>query len=841
MTSTTKPLQTALQYFGRGWRVIPVHHPLPDGGCSCGRSDCGKPGKHPCPKAWQKAETPMGEKEIRYWWKRDPSFNIGICTGTLSGGLLYLDIDQHTPSADGRKALADLETRFGPLPSTLTQRTGGGGEGRLFLANPEDLAKIKNRAGAASIAPGLDLRVSGGQFVAPPSLHSSGKRYEWVNPDTPVAMAPEWFVQLCISSCSGQEKPSSPPVSQVRPPSPPKTDPHDPKRNYCIAALERACEAIRAAPPGGRNNTLNDQSYGIGQIVAAGGLDQAEAEEALVNAAEGAGLTRGEAGATVRSGLSSGGKSPRDLSEVGNHSRETPSSSHSAGDDPRSLFNPARATDLGNAERFISLCGKNVRYCKGLGWLIWDGKRWLKDADDKVVELYKTMIPSIYQEAVDARDVNLRQSLARWAISSERQKQISGCLFMARSDRALYVQNADLFDGNKWLLNVQNGTLDLSTGRLREARRDDLNTRLTPIAYDHTAQCPTWKQFLSEIMQGDAEMVAYLQRVIGYTLTGETREQCWFFLHGAGQNGKSTLVGILGKLMGEYGIKTEIETFMASKMDRKAGAPSPDIAAMAGSRYVFASETEEGRRLAVGKIKDMVSGEPVTARQLHKDPFQFTPLWKLWISGNHRPTIPDTTFSTWRRLKLIPFNYRVPDEKKDGSLGDKLTDELPGILKWAVDGCLDWQKHGMREPEAVKTATSNYRNSQDVVAAFIDECCFIPASRPWDVQTSAKDLYHAYTEWAHQSGERSVNQRRFGEALSERGFERFRGGKDGGHRWRGIGMRSLDPFNSTDPSDPSDLKNNNLPYKSCMEEDYLKRGQKGQKGQQNDDDEGEVL
>ncbi|MFZ4773714.1 MAG: DNA primase family protein [Terrimicrobiaceae bacterium] len=305
--------------------------------------------------------------------------------------------------------------------------------------------------------------------------------------------------------------------------------------------------------------------------------------------------------------------------------------------------------------------------------------------------------------------------------------------------------------------------------------------------------------FLNQIMRGSQDLVRFLQKAIGYTLTGIVKEQCWFFLYGRGHNGKSTLIDVISKLLGEYTGKTGIETFLP-KFQQQAGN-TPEIAALDGARFVYASETEEGKSLAAGRIKDMTGGEQISAMPKYRDPYNFYPVWKIWISGNHKPTIKDTTISTWRRIRMVPFSVQIPEQEQDQDLPVKLERELSGILKWAVEGCLAWQREGLRPCKEILAATAEYQNSQDILAAFVAERCYIPEKTPWTVKTSSMNLYKAYTEWCEASGERPKSQTKFGEALDEKGFNRARDGR-GAIIWEGIGL--FENMNTSEGSEGSE-------------------------------------
>ncbi len=313
----TTQLEYALFYLSFGWRPIPIHRVMADGSCSCGRAECAAIGKHPVPTGWQDIKKPMGEKELRYWFKRDPQFNVGLCTGAQSGGLLYLDIDTHHADSNGFDSLAKIESKYGKLPFTLAQKTGGGGEGRFFTVSSDLLAKIKNKAGKASIAPGLDLRVSGGQTVVPPSLHHSGRRYEWIDETAEIAAAPAWFIEMCIHETSNTSTtaPAATPAKKLN-----GTEKNT--RKYCLAALENARQRLLEAKTGERNESLNQEAFAIGTLIQHGGLYLEEAKNALYQAATSIGLADHEARATINSGLSSGMKQPKDLSDIGTGTKQ---------------------------------------------------------------------------------------------------------------------------------------------------------------------------------------------------------------------------------------------------------------------------------------------------------------------------------------------------------------------------------------------------------------------------------------------------------------------------------------------------------------------------------------
>lgn len=271
-------------------------------------------------------------------------------------------------------------------------------------------------------------------------------------------------------------------------------------------------------------------------------------------------------------------------------------------------------------------------------------------------------------------------------------------------------------DTHPWLLNVANGTLDLRTGQLRPADRADLLTKAAPVVYAPTATCPQWEAFLDRILGGDKELIRYVQKAASYSLTGLDTEECFFVLHGVGQNGKSTLVETLSALLGtDYAQQATPDLLMQKKQDRHA----TELAVLRGARLVASVETGQGKRLNESLIKSMTGGDRIRANFMHQETFEFRPEFKVWLSTNHKPVITGTDLGIWQRIRLIPFNVQIPDNERDGAFKTRLRESaaLSGILNWAIEGALLWQQEGLKPPQAVTEATQAYREEMDVLAA----------------------------------------------------------------------------------------------------------------------------
>ena len=452
-------------------------------------------------------------------------------------------------------------------------------------------------------------------------------------------------------------------------------------------------------------------------------------------------------------------------------------------------------TDLGNARRLVDQHGENIRYDHSFGaWFTWDGRRFQQDTTGQIWQRAKATARSIYHEAAECLDDRGRSELAKHAKASEARGRLESMIVLAQTEAEVAV-TAEVWDRNPWLLNCQNGTLDLKTGALLPHRREDCCTRLAPVDYDPDAPCPLWQRSLAR-WQPQEDVRAFLQRAVGYSLTGETLEEVLFFTYGQGKNGKSKFTETLQALLSEYGVKAAAETFMLKKSDR--GAATPELIALIGRRFVSVSEVEGGQSFSESLLKDMTGGDTMTARPLYRNEINFRPLFKLWFYGNVRPRIDGTDDGIWRRMMLIPFKVTIPKEEQDKHLLPKLLAELPGILNWALAGCRQWQAEGLNPPPSVLSATDEYRQDMDTIGAFLEEKC----ARAEKYTVRAAEIYEAYTEWSKAAGEKPVTQNAFGHSLTQRGMERFRTGS--GFKWRGMALRGPD-------EDEDDEKGQNRP------------------------------
>jgi putative DNA primase/helicase len=380
-------------------------------------------------------------------------------------------------------------------------------------------------------------------------------------------------------------------------------------------------------------------------------------------------------------------------------------------------------------------------------WRRWDGARWARDETLAVYDLARAICRRAAERALGGSE-----ALGRVAMHVASAQKVSAVERLARSDRR-HAREPAIFDADPWALNTPGGVVDLHSGWLRPHQRDDHITKVT--AATPAGDCPRWLAFLHQITQGDAEVIAYIQRWAGYMLTGETREHAFLFGFGPGGNGKGVLVNTLAAALGDYATTAPMETFMQTAHERHP----TDLAGLRGARLVVAQETEAGRALAEAKLKALTGGDRISARFMRGDFFEFTPAFKLVMVGNHRPVIRSPDEAMRRRLHLLPLTFR-PDHPDD-DLPRKLRGELSGILAWAVEGCLAWQREGLGMPRVVREATAEYFAEQDLLLQWLAERC--EPDRPSSAPSSG--LYRDWKAWAEARGEQAGTGKAFSAAL----------------------------------------------------------------------------
>jgi P4 family phage/plasmid primase-like protien len=430
---------------------------------------------------------------------------------------------------------------------------------------------------------------------------------------------------------------------------------------------------------------------------------------------------------------------------------------------------PSQGTEDMLAVDFTSRNAEDWRYVAAWGqWLHWDGSRWRVEDTLRAFDLARSV----------CREAAVRESNPNIAARIACAATVAAVERLAKADRR-HAATVDQWDGHPWLLNTPGGVVDLETGNMRPHERTDYFTKAT--AATPEADCPLWLKFLDDVTGGNTDLKAYLSRIVGYALTGTTREHALFFLYGTGGNGKGVFLNTLAEVLGDYSMTANSDTFLESKGDRHP----TDLAALRGARMVIASEVDQGRRWAESKLKSLTGGDTISARFMRQDFFEFKPQFKLFIAGNHKPAIRSVDEAIRRRLHLVPFTVTIPHEKRDKGLQERLLAERDGILAWAVQGCLEWQKTGLRPPEAVLGATADYFTQEDALGRWIEEAC---VKEPNATVTTA-DLFAAWKTWAETGGEFVGSMKRFAAELEARGFARWQDPQTRRKGFRGLALR----------------------------------------------------
>ena len=412
-------------------------------------------------------------------------------------------------------------------------------------------------------------------------------------------------------------------------------------------------------------------------------------------------------------------------------------------------------TDLGNSKRFITQCGHLCRYVYHFReWYVWNGLVWEKDQNGGIMRLAKNVVENMTAESRSGP-----QELVQHAKKSESFAAIKNMVQLAKSE--LYIDPSDL-DRHHWLFNVTNGTIDLRTGQLMAAKQEHLMTQQATIEHREDAKAVRWMDFLQQIMNGNEELIKFIQRAAGYSLTGSVSEQVIFFLYGDGQNGKSTFLSILSAMMGSYARTLLARSLMVKKYD----GINNDIAALKGARLVVTSEGEQDQYLAEALIKQLTGGDQRKARFLFGEYFEYEPTDKIWFMTNHKPVIKGRDAGIWRRILLIPFAVAIAAEDQDKQLKEKLMNELPGILNWAIEGCLEYQRHGLNPPQGILAASKAYMAEMDLVNQFVEETCEVEAGS----KVRLKELYGRYIEWSKIRGTHILGCKKFQQELKVHGY-----------------------------------------------------------------------
>jgi putative DNA primase/helicase len=438
-----------------------------------------------------------------------------------------------------------------------------------------------------------------------------------------------------------------------------------------------------------------------------------------------------------------------------------------------------RLTDLGNAKRFTNIISEDIRYCHGR-WYIWDGTRLEEDDLQKIYLYAQKVIDQLREEAKNTIDKEERKKIWNHMIQLESLHRIESMIKLTESQEEIAIAVDDL-DKNPFLFNCANGILDID-GRIKPHAFEEMITKLSQVKINPKAKFTAWEKFLIEILP-DKEIREFLQRAVGYSMTGSIVEQVLFFAYGTGSNGKSTFFHIISKVFGDYFNQLPVESLMASKNEQHPTV----LADLRGIRFVLASEPEDGRRFNEGLLKQITGGEKIVARRMREDFYKFDSTAKLWIMGNHKPNIRGTDHAIWRRIRLIPFTVTIPKEKQDKDLWEKLELEKEGILMWCINGLLEWSKRGLDAPKGILAATEEYRIEMDILQEFINDELEVVINN----FERHSDIYARYSEVTQKANERLISSRALIQKLREKGYKDVRRSANVLY-WEGIKLRIKD-------------------------------------------------
>lgn len=676
---------------------------------------CDPKTKAPLIQGGHKSAT-MDAIQIRKWWKKWPDAMIGMPTGPASG-VWVLDIDEMNTFIAGAKIA---------LPHTLTVVTGNG-EHRYWawdISRPVKNAQKTMKDGAACWPfpelPGADARGDGGYVIVPPSIHPSGRAYLWNNV-VPPATPPAALIR-CVTNRAHAT--AQRPAKQAGTALDRKAETKGPAQ-----ILKEECESVRAAQNGSQEATLNSAGLKIGRLVGFGKLPYEDAMKSLLQAAQ-----------AMPSYNSDHPWTPENLGQkvakaIGDGAKKARAEQKAA----------SQPSEVECAVEFIKLNKDKVRYnCTANKWLVWSGFHWKDDS--------KNLVQNRIQELV--------RRMSGGDKSCCRSAFISGVKKLASADPAITVVQEE-FDADPFLLGTPGGTVELKTGKLRPARPTDLITRVTATG-PRDAPPKKWLEFIDQVTGGDSDFKNYLQKLVGYCLTGAVKEQTLFFFAGEGQNGKSVFFIILTKIWADYARTAAIDTFTASPFARH----TTDLASLAGARLTTASESSGHKSWDESLIKQVTGGETISARLMRQDNFTFTPQFKLLFAGNQPPQLNNVNKATKRRFHMIPFNFTPLQPDLD--LESKLLTERAEILSWAIEGCRMWQQHGLAKPAAVTEATESYLEDQDVFGEWLEQTCDLGCR---NAEESSKDLWASWSDFAKRAGENPGSRRYMANMLKSKGFQ----------------------------------------------------------------------
>lgn len=660
--------------------------------------------KKPCIKDWPKLATTDLVRLLR--WSNDfPKANFAALCGEASN-ILVVDIDTKN-GQQGLKSWTDFAAER--AVKTFTVRTPSGGKHLYFRWDSSlDFTKIQE------LLPGVEAIGNRQCVTIPGGLYAAGGEYV-IEKNVPIARAPEWLVEKII-----QFKPKPTPAPQPE-------------------ETEKGAGKPEKIPDGQRTRFLTSQagkyrSQGLGREAIYNKLIQDFRDHCETKTPLKGGTPQKIAGIAE-----SYAKYPAGLSDTW--------------------------TDLANARRFVALCTDRLIYCAPHArWYFWDGQRFAEDRTNRVLSLSKELIRGLYVEASEIQEDRARKAFVKGALSLEQKNKILSMTDLARDELAVVPED---LDANPALFNIANGVLDLPENKVIPHSPSMKITKLSDVKFEKGAECPLWLKHLATCFSDDLDLIRYFQKLVGYTLCGENSEQIFVFVYGPGETGKSTTVNIIEKLLGDYAVRTAIETFLQQRQSEHPAS----LYAMIGARLIIAQEPGKGRKWNEARINELSGERKISARRMRADPEQVSITGKIWISSNNKPRVDDTD-AFWRRIKLLPFDYKIPPALRVLDYDKVMWEaEASGILNWSLRGYRAWQEEGLQPtPARVQNSINSYRDDADVLKEFIDG----KIEKIQGAKIGAQKLYDAYRQWTNENGLKAFSNKKFPTELEERGCTRKR-------------------------------------------------------------------
>ena len=717
--------------------------------------------------------------QIRAWWKKWPEARVGLLAGARNG-LTVLDVDVKN-GKDGTESLKNMGLSDLAAITPFRVRTPSGGWHLLFEYTPN----VKSTVG--KIGEGLDVRNDNTFIIAPYSLKDD-KRYE-VKGDHIYRHSKFPAIPAAIMSRAplrdDDEEDLLGTLVTIQKASPWQME-------WAAEKLDSQAEIVASAPDGQRQATLNSAVLLCAGLAVHGALTEEQVRAALMPAGAACGLSQREVSTTFKHAWADGLKKPVQLpvdceDEFEDYGDEETAKAPSVVSDEAGgwhidAFSVSQEPDLSQDQLALDLgkagLNKNGRYLAEMGgWILWDpiGQRWavasgmqhMRIARDFVRAKARLLTEWAEAKAVDLKPKDAEQFVRAAKAQSKAMKQdaaIAAVERLARSNKAS-LSTIDQWDADDFLLGTPAGTVDLRTGELRPAKRSDYITKQTAVAPED-ATPHTWLKFLSDVFPNDPEMVTFIQRLLGYSLTGSTKEQKFFMFLGTGRNGKGTLLNTFQNIIGDYAKGIPTTTLLESRNPQHAQS----LARLQGARFVRGAELPVGQVWNESLVKTMTGGDVITANHMRQNSFDFVPKFTLIVDGNTKPRIRTTDAAMKARMTLVPFDASFIG-REDRSLPDRLQAEAGAILRWCIEGAVAWQKDGLRIPETVAKASREYLEGEDRLSGFIAE----EVERDSAGVVPFKRLYVLYCQWCEEERESPMTKRSFSEGLIERGFQKKNG------------------------------------------------------------------